>query len=195
MKLFVVLALLAFTGCQANVLRSDEPKSQLELVNDAFQDYVAKATQTAQDTLQSIRESAFGQQVNDKITESVKVARQYAAVVQDQVTVIGQESYKKVSEQVERLSGRLQQDINEVRAQLEPYAEELKEKVEQRLQEFQQSLAPLAESLHTEVAQRAKAVQQTVAPYVEALREKLDPYTGDIKSQLTDLWESLTKSD
>ncbi|XP_035278803.1 apolipoprotein A-I-like [Anguilla anguilla] len=191
MKLFVVLALLAFTGCQANVLRSDEPKSQLELVNDAFRDYVAKARQTAQDTLQSIRESAFGQQVNDKITESVEVARQYAAVVQDQVTVIGQESYKKVSEQVERLSGRLQQDISEVRAQLEPYAEELKEKVEQRLQE----LAPLAESLHTEVAQRAKAVQQTVAPYVEALREKLDPYTGDIKSQLTDLWESLTKSD
>uniref|UniRef100_A0A0E9WSU1 Apolipoprotein A-IV n=1 Tax=Anguilla anguilla TaxID=7936 RepID=A0A0E9WSU1_ANGAN len=195
MKLFVVLALLAFTGCQANVLRSDEPKSQLELVNDAFRDYVAKARQTAQDTLQSIRESAFGQQVNDKITESVEVARQYAAVVQDQVTVIGQESYKKVSKQVERLSGRLQQDISEVRAQLEPYAEELKEKVEQRLQEFQQSLAPLAESLHTEVAQRAKAVQQTVAPYVEALREKLDPYTGDIKSQLTDLWESLTKSD
>uniref|UniRef100_A0A0E9UY28 Uncharacterized protein n=1 Tax=Anguilla anguilla TaxID=7936 RepID=A0A0E9UY28_ANGAN len=36
MKLFVVLALVAFTDCQANVLRSDEPKPQLDLVKDAL---------------------------------------------------------------------------------------------------------------------------------------------------------------
>uniref|UniRef100_A0A0E9UUK4 Uncharacterized protein n=1 Tax=Anguilla anguilla TaxID=7936 RepID=A0A0E9UUK4_ANGAN len=49
MKLFVVLALVAFTDCQANVLRSDEPKPQLDLVKDAFWDYFVKATKIVLD--------------------------------------------------------------------------------------------------------------------------------------------------
>uniref|UniRef100_A0A0E9VT38 Apolipoprotein C-II n=1 Tax=Anguilla anguilla TaxID=7936 RepID=A0A0E9VT38_ANGAN len=53
MKLFVVLALVAFTDCQANVLRSDEPKPQLDLVKDAFWDYFVKATKIVLDTLEN----------------------------------------------------------------------------------------------------------------------------------------------
>lgn len=51
------------TGCQANVLRSEEPKPQLDMVKDAFWDYYSKATKTAHDTLKTIKESEFGQKV------------------------------------------------------------------------------------------------------------------------------------
>lgn len=50
-------------GCHANLFYADAPKTQLEVVTDAFWDYVAKATQTADDTLQVIRKSQFGQDV------------------------------------------------------------------------------------------------------------------------------------
>lgn len=51
------------TGCHANLFYADAPKPQLEVLTDAFWDYVAKATQTADDTLQLIRKSQFGQDV------------------------------------------------------------------------------------------------------------------------------------
>ncbi|KAI1886298.1 hypothetical protein AGOR_G00212560 [Albula goreensis] len=74
MKVFAVLAIVAFTGCHANLLWADEPKPQMEQLKDAFWDYVAKATQTAEDTLQMIRKSELGQEVNAKITESADLA-------------------------------------------------------------------------------------------------------------------------
>ncbi|KAF5898185.1 apolipoprotein A-I-like, partial [Clarias magur] len=63
MKVFLVLAIVAFAGCQANLFYADEPKPQLEQLTDAFWDYVAKATHTAEDTLKMIRESQLGQDV------------------------------------------------------------------------------------------------------------------------------------
>lgn len=51
------------TGCHANLFYADEPKPQLEQLTDAFWDYVAKATKTADDTVQMIRKSQLGQDV------------------------------------------------------------------------------------------------------------------------------------
>ena len=50
-------------GCNANLFYADAPKPQLEVLTDAFWDYVAKATQTADDTLQMVKKSQFGQDV------------------------------------------------------------------------------------------------------------------------------------
>lgn len=49
--------------CNANILWQDPPKSNLDMVKDAFWDYVAKATQTAEDSLNQIRQSQLGQDV------------------------------------------------------------------------------------------------------------------------------------
>lgn len=49
--------------CNANILWQEPPKSNLDMVKDAFWDYVAKATQTAEDTLTQIRASQLGQDV------------------------------------------------------------------------------------------------------------------------------------
>ncbi|XP_061073364.1 apolipoprotein A-I-like [Conger conger] len=255
MRLFVVLALVAFTGCQANVLRSDEPQTQLGMVKDAFWDYLVKASKTALDSFTTLRESELGQQVNTRIEDSVQIARQYAAIVQDQVSIIGQEAYDKVSEQVDRLSERLQQDLRAVKAQLEPYTEQLKANIEQQVerlgQEWQEVapytefvdtlkdtlwqksmelirilerslirldtlLGPSTQELRDELAQQNRkfwrivappvgsAINQierrryklvrTLTPYVDDWNEKLDPYTKDLDSWLTSLWESFTKS-
>lgn len=49
--------------CQAHQLYGDESKAQVEVLIDSFWNYIAKATQTADDSLQMIRESQFGQEV------------------------------------------------------------------------------------------------------------------------------------
>lgn len=45
------------------MLWRDAPKTNLDLVRDAFWDYVAKATLTAEESLKQIRQSELGQEV------------------------------------------------------------------------------------------------------------------------------------
>lgn len=54
---------LHLAGSHANLFYADAPKPQVEVLTDAFWDYIAKATQTADDTLQMIKKSQFGQDV------------------------------------------------------------------------------------------------------------------------------------
>lgn len=51
------------TVCSANILWPEQSKTNLEVVKDAFWDYVAKATLTAEDSLREIRQSELGQEV------------------------------------------------------------------------------------------------------------------------------------
>ena len=45
------------------MLWQEPTKTNLDMVKDAFWDYVAKATTTAEDSLKQIRESELGQEV------------------------------------------------------------------------------------------------------------------------------------
>lgn len=48
-------------GCNADV--THQPKQKAEMVRDAFWDYVAKVTATAEESLKKIRESELGQEM------------------------------------------------------------------------------------------------------------------------------------
>lgn len=50
-------------GCNAKVVRQRQPKQQADTVKDAFWEYVAKATATAEDSLMQIRRSQLGKEV------------------------------------------------------------------------------------------------------------------------------------
>ncbi|XP_035278724.1 apolipoprotein A-IV-like isoform X2 [Anguilla anguilla] len=198
MKLFVVLALVAFTGCQANVLRSDEPTPQLEQVKDAFWEYFVKASQTAQGALKTIRESELAQQVNAKIKESVEVVQQYREIVQEQVIVISDKLHKKVSEHVEQLSESLQPAINEVRVQLEPLAELLRANIQQQMQKVRQVLDPYTESLDTDALRNTLGniiwkLLRTVESSLTELQSQLGPSTeelkGKVEESMQEFWE------
>merc|ERR1712002_627043 len=97
MKVFVVLAIAVLSGCHANLFYADEPKPQLEVLTDAFWDYVSKATQTADDTLQMIRKSQFGQEVNSRLTDSADMANKYAVTLQAQLPPMAQDLMTKVT--------------------------------------------------------------------------------------------------
>lgn len=48
----------------------DQAKLKMDMVKDAFWDYVAKATQTTEDMMQKIRESDMGQEIKWVAKES-----------------------------------------------------------------------------------------------------------------------------
>ncbi|KAG9334614.1 hypothetical protein JZ751_007437, partial [Albula glossodonta] len=207
MKVFAILAIVAFTGCHANLLWADEPKPQMEQLKDAFWDYVAKATQTAEDTLQMIRKSELGQEVNAKITESTDLAGKYAVTLRSQVTPLAQDLLSQITKEAELMKERLGQDLTTVRSQLEPYAEDLRAKIEQQVEKLRQEVAPYTESLDTEalratvlqkseelkgsLEQSVKELQAQLGPYTEELKDKVDQRLREFQQSVAPLAESL----
>ncbi|XP_046896907.1 apolipoprotein A-IV-like [Hypomesus transpacificus] len=207
MKVFVVLAIAVVSGCHANIFYADEPKPQLEQMTDAFWDYVAKATQTAEDTIQMIRKSQLGQDVNARITESAGIASQYAVTLQEQLPPLAQDLMTKITQEAEVLRERLSQDLTSVRGKLEPFADDLKIQVQQRVELLKQELAPYAESLDsdalratllqkseelkTSLDQSVKELQSQLGPYTEELQQKVDLHLQEFQKSVAPLAENL----
>nr|QCP69306.1 apolipoprotein A4b [Lateolabrax maculatus] len=189
MKVLAVLVLAIFSGCNANLFYADAPKPQLEVLTDAFWDYVAKATQTADDTLQMVRKSQFGQDVSGRLTESADLASKYAVALQEQLPPSAQELITKVTAEADVLRERLIQDLSTVRGTLEPYTEDMKAQIQQRVEQLKQELAPYADSLDTEalrttLKQKSEELKTNLEQSVKDLQTQLGPYTDDLKQKV-----------
>ncbi|XP_034467312.1 apolipoprotein A-I-like [Hippoglossus hippoglossus] len=205
MKVLVVLVLAVFSGCHANLFYSDAPKPQMEVMADAFWDYVAKATETADDTLQMIRKSQFGQEVSARLTESSDLANTYALSLQEQLPPSALDMITKVTVEADMLRERVIAELGTVREQLEPYTEDINAKIQQRVEQLKQELAPYADSvdvealrttlmqkseeLKTSLEQSVKDLQAQLGPYTEDLKQKVDQHLQDFKERVAPMTE------
>ncbi|XP_034410289.1 apolipoprotein A-I-like [Cyclopterus lumpus] len=186
MKVLAVLVLAVFSGCQANLFYADAPKPQLDVLTDAFWDYVAKATKTADDSVAMIRKSQFGQDVSARLTESADVAGKYAVTLQEQLPPAAQDLITKVTTEADVLRERVNQELSTVREKLEPYTEDMKTQIQQRVEQLKQELAPYADSVDTEalrtiLMQKSEELKTNFEQSVKDLQAQLGPYTDDLK--------------
>ncbi|XP_018553767.1 apolipoprotein A-I [Lates calcarifer] len=189
MKVFVVLAIAVLSGCNANLFYADAPKPQLEVLTDAFWDYIAKATQTADDTLQMIRKSQLGQEVNARLAESADMASKYAVTIQEQLPPAAQDLMTKITAEADVLRNVLTQELTSVRDKLEPYTEDMKAQIQQKVELLKQELAPYAdnldsEALRTTLMQRSEELKTSLEKSVRDLQAQLGPYTDDLKQKV-----------
>lgn len=61
--IYFLLIMVNPLGCHANMMWQDKPEHSMDLVKNAFWNYVSQATLTAEDTLQMIRNSELGQEI------------------------------------------------------------------------------------------------------------------------------------
>ncbi|TNN89195.1 Apolipoprotein A-IV [Liparis tanakae] len=186
MKVFVVLAVAVLSGCHANLFTADAPKPQLEVLTDAFWDYIAKATETADDTLQMIRKSQFGQEINLRLADSTDIASKYAVTLQEQLHPAAQDLMTKITAEADELRNVLTQELSTVREKLEPYTEEMKIQIQQRVEQLKQELAPYAESMDSEalrtiLMQKSEELKTNLEQSMKDLQAQLVPYTDDLK--------------
>ncbi|CAN9503538.1 unnamed protein product [Ophioblennius macclurei] len=142
MKVLLVLAL--FSVCNANILWQEPPKSNLEVVEGAFWDYVAKVTQTAEDSLKQIRESDLGQEVNTKISESTDAVSQYMVALRTRVAP--EDFVAQLTQEAELLKARLQEELSTV--DMRP--EELLAKLQAGMDRLKKEAEPYAQALDLE---------------------------------------------
>uniref|UniRef100_A0A8D0A1Z6 Apolipoprotein A-I-like n=1 Tax=Sander lucioperca TaxID=283035 RepID=A0A8D0A1Z6_SANLU len=194
-------------GSHANLFYADAPKPQLDVLTDAFWDYVAKATETADDTLQMIRKSQFGQDVSARLTESADVASKYAVTLQEQLPPAAQDLIVKVTTETDVLRERMIQELNTAKDKLQPYTEDMKAQIQQRVEQLKQELAPYADSMDTEalrttlkekteelkasLEQSVKDLQAQLGPYTDDLKLKVDQHLSDFKERVAPVTEKV----
>ncbi|KAK1895915.1 Apolipoprotein Eb [Dissostichus eleginoides] len=143
MKVLVVLVLAVFTGCNANILYADAPKPQIELLTEAFWDYVAKATETADE----IKKSQFVEHVAYRLLDGYMLATYCFDAVQNHLPPAAKQRFHQVTRETEDLMGRVNRELA---VALKPYTDDMEVQIQQRVEQLKQVLAPYAESLDTE---------------------------------------------
>ncbi|XP_050786801.1 apolipoprotein A-IV-like isoform X2 [Gopherus flavomarginatus] len=172
MKLFALVLMLAVLAGSQAFLLSDEPTPRLEQVLEAFWEYVAKATSSTEKTMELIRKSELGQEIN-RISHSLVAANSYGTELQMQLPPGAQELVAKLSKDAEMLVQKIAGDLRELTQKVQPYTEEL-----------QARLAPYAEELLEQAEQRAETLRRGLMAGTQELSEKLQQNVEELRSQL-----------
>uniref|UniRef100_A0A3Q4BFR4 Apolipoprotein A-IV n=1 Tax=Mola mola TaxID=94237 RepID=A0A3Q4BFR4_MOLML len=205
MKVLVVLALAVFSVCNANILWHEPPKSNLDVVKDAFWDYVAKATLTAEESLTQIRQSELGQEVNARIAQSTDTVNQYVAALRTQVAPLTQDLMTRVSQEAEQLKARLEKDLTDVSTNLQPLTDMVVQ-LQRQVEELKREVAPYTEAmdpetlkavllqksqqLKAELDKNANELQGKMIPLAEDMRERVAQSLDDFQKTLIPLAQS-----
>uniref|UniRef100_A0A3Q1AYG8 Apolipoprotein A-IV a n=1 Tax=Amphiprion ocellaris TaxID=80972 RepID=A0A3Q1AYG8_AMPOC len=204
MKVLVVLVIAVFTaGCNANIEFQTPSKQQLDMVKDAFWDYVAKATATAEDSLKQIRESELGREFN--VCRLVKVILLLCSSL-----ITSQDLVSTFSQEADKLKARVEKDLQpyaqEMLEMLQAKLEELKKEVEtadtealkelllQRSQELKLQLDQSVEQLQTKMVPYAEEMKQKLDQSVEQLQTRMVPYAEEMKQKLQDSLDRFQRS-
>nr|XP_033958119.1 apolipoprotein A-I-like [Pseudochaenichthys georgianus] len=191
----VTYTVMAF-GCNANIFYADAPKPQIELLTEAFHDYVATAKETADDTLQMIDHSQFGKHVFNLLISRYMAAFYFASAVHEQLPPATKDMIHKVN----RESWRLERELAAV---LETYTNNMEAQIQQRVEQLKQELAPYAESLDTEalraaleqksekLRQSVKDLQVQLGPYTDYLKLKVDQHLQDFQERMAPVTEKV----
>ncbi|XP_034748385.1 apolipoprotein A-IV-like isoform X2 [Etheostoma cragini] len=199
MKVLVVLALAVFAGCNANVVWQGQPMQQVDLVKDAFWEYVAKATVTAEDSLKQIRQSGLGKEVNTLISESTEAVNKLTNALRTQVAPLTQDLLSKFSQEAEQLKNRLEKDLTTVGSSLQPYTEELVADLQRQLEALKKDAAPFAESMDAEalkavLLQKSQELKGQVDRSMSELQALMVPYTEEIREKMEQSLEEFQRS-
>ncbi|XP_033014258.1 apolipoprotein A-IV-like [Lacerta agilis] len=207
--LVVTLALLAFVGSQAYVLR-DEPYPHLARLNLELQEYLRNVTRVVDEKIEVIRRSELGQSVIDKLHNSfARISKRLsnlkeklpAEVVQGYDLVVGASlgvvdkslnTIRALHRKVSPASDELAEALYTIVA---PYADSVLGKVGTYAMSLQRSLVAKAEELNPKLNEKLKKqleeLKAQLAPYAEALQKELEEFRSSVDPYVDQAQEKL----
>ncbi|XP_061738713.1 apolipoprotein A-IV a [Nerophis ophidion] len=196
MKLVLVLVLALWSVCHGNVVPHKRAGTQVDVVKEAFWDYVAKATATAEDTLKLIRQSELGKEVNTLISESTGEVGKFTQTLQSQLS---QDFTSCFLVQAEQLKVRLQEDLAAASADLRPYADEVATHVRQQVEELKKEASSYARTLDSgalkaAVLRKSQELKVHLDEQADKLQTKMLPYGEELKQKMETSLEEFQKN-
>ncbi|XP_061521233.1 apolipoprotein A-IV a [Phycodurus eques] len=196
MKLILVFVLAVLAGCDAKAMQQNQPKPQVDMVKDAFWDYVAKATSTAGDSLALIRQSDLGKEINTLISGSNDAINRFTDVLRTHVT---QDFTSRFFEQAEQLKSRLEKDLSAMRAHWQPYADEVVTHFQEQVEDLKKEVSSYAETMDSEalkavLLRKSQELKSHLDRNVEKLHTQMIPYTEELRQKMENSLEEFQKN-
>ncbi|KAK7898473.1 hypothetical protein WMY93_019326 [Mugilogobius chulae] len=195
MKVLVVLVLAVFAVGSHGRTVSQSPVSdqQVEMLKNAFWDYVSKATTAADESLKQIQRSELGKEVNTFISQSSEAVGRFSDALRTQVAPLTQDLLQKFNKEARQMRKRLEKDMATLSSKIQPYTQDLLSDLQKQVEELQKEAATFAESMDPEnlksaLLQKTQAMnrdlQAQMGPYTQDMRQKMEQSLGDFQSSL-----------
>ncbi|XP_019721609.1 apolipoprotein A-IV a [Hippocampus comes] len=196
MKLLLVFVLAVFAGYDAKVMKQSEPKPQIDMVKDAFWDYVTKATSTAGESLALIRQSDLGKEINTLISGSTAAINKFTDVLRTHVT---QDFTSRFFEQAEHLKTRLEKDLSATRAHLQPYAEEVVTHFHEQVDELKKEVSSYVDNVDSEalkavLLRKSQELKSHLDRSADKLHSQMIPYAEELRQKMENTLEDFQKN-
>ncbi|KAM9824113.1 uncharacterized protein ACB057_018924 [Neosynchiropus ocellatus] len=196
MKTLLLLAL--FSVCNANILWHERPKTNLDLVKDAFWEYYNQVASPAEETLDRIRKSEMGQEVNVWISQSTDTVNHYVAALRSQVAPVTENFMIQFSQQAEVLKATLEKDLATVGDNLRPHAEQLVAQLQTQIEDLKKEASVYAESMDPEnlktiIQQHSQEMKNHLDARAVELQAQMVPYTEEMNRKMKDNLEEFQK--
>ncbi|TRY59445.1 hypothetical protein DNTS_002173 [Danionella cerebrum] len=185
---FIVLAFtLLLAGCQARFLR-DEPLSQLDHLRSAMQVYSDQLKHGAHRALKHLDNTEFkdykevlGQSV-DNLHASLHNGFQTITPLVNQMIEMSNPMRQKFN-----------QDVEDLRKQIEPKAHELKQVLEKHFEGYRSEVKPFLDEYQDKQGKFAEEMRTKLEPVVQKLKEQIGPNWEETKSKLVPIMEIVRK--
>ncbi|CAJ1062659.1 apolipoprotein Eb-like [Xyrichtys novacula] len=177
----LLLTLVVFTGCHANLLQADNPKPQLEVLTDAIFESMGIVFKTVDDAKEKFKKTNFGHFVHERFDEGAKDAIEFLMKVDKidpppEVRDMMLTASKVTSETFRYLDQQLTTLIRRINS--EPVSEKA---------------APVIEIVASELTTRAQQLREMAAPQIDKLIDKVDPLAKEVQAHLYTFYETLVK--
>lgn len=195
MKVLVVLVLAVFAA--AGEGRS-VPDQQVEMMKNAFWEYVSKATTAADESLKQMTQSEFGKEINSFISQSSEAVTRFSDALRTQVAPLTQDLLHKFNRETRQMQKRLEKDLSTFSGKLKPLTDELMASLQKQAEDLQKEATTFAktmdaESLKSSLVQKTQSMSQDLqaqlGPYVD-MKQKMEESFGDFQRSLVALSQS-----
>ncbi|XP_033831265.1 apolipoprotein A-I-like [Periophthalmus magnuspinnatus] len=200
MKLLVLVLAVFAVGSQGWMVdQSPVSDRQVEMLKNAFWDYVSKATTAADESLKQIQQSELGKEVNMFISQSSEAATRFSDALRTQVAPLTQELLQKFNKEARQMRKRLEKDMTTFTNKIKPYTQELMTDLQKQFEDLQKQAATFAETMDPEtlkstLLQKTQSMNQDLqdqmGPYTEDMRQQMEKSFGDLQSSLMALSQS-----
>ncbi|RVE64361.1 hypothetical protein OJAV_G00125150 [Oryzias javanicus] len=186
---FVALALLLVVGTQAASLQADAP-SQLDQIRSAADVYMTQAKQGLIKALDQLDDSPY-QELKTTLTQRVEDLHTNIKALQAQVSPYTDSFVSTVSDATADFRNSIAQDIEALRADLEPKRAKLREVLEKHMDEYRTHLEPIVKEYQAKHTADMEALRVKMEPIVAELRQKMATNVEETKAALMPIVESV----
>uniref|UniRef100_A0A8C9ZK58 Apolipoprotein A-Ib n=1 Tax=Sander lucioperca TaxID=283035 RepID=A0A8C9ZK58_SANLU len=180
---FLALALLLAVGSQAATLQADAP-SQLAHIRAAMDVYMTQVKESALKALDQLDDTEY-KDLKASLAQRMEDMHSQIKTLQQSVSPVTDNVVSTISDATSDLRTAIMQDIETLKADLEPKRAALREVIDRHIQDYRTRMEPIITEYSAKHTEHMDALKARLEPVVEELRAKLSERLEQLKQMAT----------